>query len=205
MLWRTYRARKYDRACGLSAAGLRLSSCDPGLMFLSFACSATCRVLGFVAVLFRRDVSKGAELLVLRHENAVLRRQIVRVHYEPADRFWFAAALVVDPASALVQVFSVSPATLLAWYRWLVACKWDYSARRKPGRPPTAVAVKDLVLTMVKDNPMRVHRRIQGELVKLGHQIASSAVWEILHSAGIDPAPRRSSPTWRQFLTCAGH
>jgi putative transposase len=143
-------------------------------MFLSLVYRVTRRVLGSVAVLFRRDVSKDAELLALRHENAVLRREIVRVRYESADRFWFAALSSLIPRRRWAQVFPVSPATLLAWHRQLVARKWDYSARRKPGRPPTAAAVKKLVLMMAKDNPMSGHRRIHGELVKLGHQIASS-------------------------------
>jgi hypothetical protein len=91
------RARKYDCGRDLVTCGLRLSSCDPGSMFLSLAYRATSRVLGFVAVLFRREVSKDAELLVLRHENTVLRRQIVRVRYGPADRFWFAALSSLIP------------------------------------------------------------------------------------------------------------
>jgi putative transposase len=148
---------------------------------------------------------RNAELLVLRHENAVLRRPIVRVRYAPADRFWFAALSSLIPRRRWAEAFPVSPATLLAWHRRLVARKWDYSARRKPGRQPTATAVKKLVLTMAKDNPMWGHRRIQGELVKLGHQIASSTVWEILRAAGLDPAPRRSGPTWKQFLTAQAH
>jgi putative transposase len=98
-------------------------------------------------------------------------------------------------------VFAVTPATLLVWHRKLVARKWDYSARRRPGRPPTAAAIRQLVVRMAKENPNWGHRRIQGELVRLGHRIASSTVWQILHAAGIDPAPRRSGPTWRQFLT----
>ncbi|WP_194922726.1 integrase core domain-containing protein [Catenulispora pinisilvae] len=174
-------------------------------MFLSLVYCATRRVLSSVAVLLRREVSKDAELLVLRHENAVLRRQIVRVRYEPADRFWFAALSSLISRRRWAEVFPVSPATLLAWHRRLVARKWDYSARRKPGRPPTAAAVKKLVLAIAKDNPAWGHRRIQGELVKLGHRIASSTVWEILHTAGIDPAPRRSGPTWKQFLTAQAH
>jgi transposase len=95
----------------------------------------------------------------------------------------------------------IKPATLLAWHRKLVARKWDYSARRGPGRPPTATAIQQLVLRMARDNPHWGHRRIQGELARLGHRIASSTVWQILHAAGIDPAPRRSGPTWTQFLT----
>jgi hypothetical protein len=124
---------------------------------------------------------------VTRHENAVLRRQIVRVRYERADPFWLAALSSLIPRRRWAEVFPVSPATLLSWHHRLVAHKWDYSARRNPGRPATAAAVKKLVLTMTKDNPTWGHGRIQGELVKLGHQIASSTVWEIPHAAGIDP------------------
>jgi putative transposase len=87
-----------------------------------------------------------------------------------------------------------------AWHRRLVARKWDYSSRRDPGRPPTAAVIKKLVLRMAADNPQWGHRRIQGELVRLGHRIGASTVWEILNAAGIDPAPRRSGPSWKQFL-----
>jgi putative transposase len=142
---------------------------------------------------------------LLRHENAVLRRQIVRVRCESADRFWFAALSSLIPRRCWAQVFPVSPATLLAWHRRLVARKWDLSARRKPGRPPTATAVKKLVPTMAKDDPMWGHRRIQGELVNPGHQITASTVWEILHAAGADPASRRSGPTRKRFLIAQAH
>jgi putative transposase len=98
-------------------------------------------------------------------------------------------------------VFAVTPATLLAWHRRLVTRKWDYSSRRRPGRPSTAAAIRKLVVRMAMDNPTWGHRRVQGELVKLGHPIAASTVWPILHAAGIDPAPRRMGPTWKQFLT----
>jgi transposase len=86
-------------------------------------------------------------------------------------------------------VFAVSPATLLAWHRRLVTRKWDYTSRRRPGRPSTAAAISKLVIRIATDNPTWGHRRVQGELVKLGHPIASSTVWQILHAAGIDPAP----------------
>ena len=98
-------------------------------------------------------------------------------------------------------MFAVTPATLLAWHRTLVARKWDYSARRWPGRPPTAAAIRQLVIRMATENPSWGHRRVQGELVRLGHHLASSTVWQILHAPGIDPAPRRAGPTWTQFLT----
>jgi hypothetical protein len=80
--------------------------------------------------------------------------------------------------------------------------KWDYSARRaRTGRPPTKAALKKLILQLARENAQWGHRRIQGELARLGHPIAASTVWKILHAAGIDPAPRRAGPTWREFLT----
>jgi putative transposase len=98
-------------------------------------------------------------------------------------------------------VFAVTPATLLAWHRRLVTRKWDYTSRRRPGRPSTAAAIRKLVIQMATDNPAWARRRVQGELVSLGHPIAASTVWQILHDAGIGPAPRRTGPTWKQFLT----
>jgi putative transposase len=98
-------------------------------------------------------------------------------------------------------VFAVTPATLLAWHQRLVARKWDYTSPRPPGRPPTAAAIRKLVIRIATDNPAWGHRRVHGELVKLGHSIAASTVWQILHAAGIGTAPRRTGPTWKQFLT----
>jgi putative transposase len=158
------------------------------------------RLLGCLMVLARREVSKDAELLVLRHENAVLRHQIGRVCYQPGDRLWLAALSRLIPRRRWGEVFAVTPATLLAWHRRLVARKWDYTRRRCPGRPSMTAAIRKLVIRMATDNPAWGHRRVQGELVKLGHPIAASTVWQILHAAGIDPAPRRTGPTWRQFL-----
>jgi transposase len=158
-------------------------------------------LLGCLTVLTRHEVSKEAELLVLRHENAVLRRQVDRVHYEPGDRLWLAALSRLVPRRRWGEVFMVTPATLLAWHRRLVARKWDYTSRRRPGRPSTAAAIRKLVIRIATENPAWGHRRVQGELIKLGHPIAASTVWQILHDAGIGPAPRRAGPTWKQFLT----
>ena len=158
-------------------------------------------LLGLTVVLVRRDLSKDAELLVLRHENAVLRRQITRVRYTSADRMWLTALSRLLPRRRGAEVFPVTPATILAWHRKFVSRKWDYSARRRPGRPATAAVIKRLIIRMGTENPTWGHRRVQGELIRLGHRIAASTVWQILHDAGIDPAPRRSGPTWRQFLT----
>ena len=158
-------------------------------------------LLGCLTVVSRGRVSKDAELLVLRHENAVLRRQIGRVRYAPGDRLWLAVLSRLIPRRRWGDVFPVSPATLLAWHRRLVARKWDYTSRRGPGRPTTAVAIRKLVIRIATKNPAWGHRRVQGELVRLGHRIAASTVWQILHDAGIGPAPRRAGPTWKQFLT----
>jgi transposase InsO family protein len=159
------------------------------------------RLLGCLMVLARREVCKDAELLVLRHENAVLRRQIVRVRYRPGDWLWLSALSRLIPRRRWGEVFAVTPATLLTWHRRLVARRWDYTSRRPPGRPSTIAAIRKLVIRIARDNPTWGHRRVQGELARLGHQIAASTVWQILQAAGIDPAPRRSGPGWKQFLT----
>jgi putative transposase len=174
---------------------------DRRMLLLSILYQLVRWLLGLTAVLVRRDLSKDAELLVLRHENTVLRRQISRVRYRPVDRAWLAALSRLVPRRRWAEVFPVMPATILTWHRKLVSRRWDYSARRRPGRPPTATVIKRLVIGMAAENPTWGHRRVQGELVRLGHRIAASTVWQILHDAGIDPAPRRSGPTWRQFLT----
>ncbi len=158
-------------------------------------------LLGCQMVLARRAASKDAELLVLRHENAILRRQISRVRYQSADRLWLAALSRLIPRRRWGEVFAVTPATLLAWHRRLVTRKWDYTSRRRPGRPSTAAAIRKLVIRIATDNPTWGHRRVQGELVKLGHPIAASTVWQILHTPGIGPAPRRTGRTSKQFLT----
>jgi transposase len=160
----------------------------------------TCRVLSLAVLVFRSDRAKDAELLVLRHENAVWRRHAGRVRYEPADRAWFAALARLVPRRRWAEVVPVTPATLLAWHRRLAAKKYDTSKRRKPGRPVTVPGIARLVVRLARENPLWGHRRIHGELMKLGVTIAPSTVWEILHAAGIDPAPRRPGPGWRQFL-----
>jgi putative transposase len=171
-----------------------------GRVLLKIVYLLTCRVLGLAVLVFRGDRARAAELLVLRHENAVLRRHVSRVRYEPADRVWLAALARLLPRRRWTGIFPVTPATLLAWHRRLAAAKYDTSKRRKPGRPPTAASIARLVVRLAKENPLWGYRRIHGELTKLGLAVAPSTVWEILRAAGIDPAPRRSGPTWRQFL-----
>ncbi len=169
-------------------------------MLLKITYVLMCRILDLIFLMFRRDRAKDAELLVLRHENAVLRRHVGRVRYETADRVWFAALARLIPRRRWTGIFPVTPATLLAWHRKLAARKYDTSKRRKPGRPPIVRSVARLAVRLATENPLWGYRRIHGELTKLGLAVSPSTVWEILHAAGIDSAPRRSGPTWRQFL-----
>lgn len=171
-----------------------------GQVLLKIVYVLACRILSLVTVLCRGDQVAVAEVLVLRHENTVLRRQVGRVRYEPADRAWFAALARIVSRRRWAEVFPVTPATLLAWHRRLAAKKYDTRRQRRPGRPPVTPNIRRLVLRLARENPLWGHRRIQAELVKLGVVVAPSTVWAILHAAGIDPTPRRSGPTWREFL-----
>ena len=122
------------------------------------------------------------------------------MQYEPADRAWFAALTQFIPRSRWAQVFPVTPATLLAWHRRLAARKYDTSKRRQPGRPPTIRSIARLTVRLADENRCWGYRRIHGELTKLGVTIAPSTVYELLRAEGIDPAPRRNGPTWREFM-----
>jgi putative transposase len=161
------------------------------------------RVLQMLIQLARDDGAKDVELLVLRHQLAVLRRQTPRPKFKPADRVVLAALSRLLPRSRS-PIFFVTPATLLRWHRQLIARHWTYP-RGRPGRPPVAQQIRDLVLRLASDNPTWGHRRIQGELVGLGYRVAASTVWKILHRAGVDPAPRRAGLTWKQFLSAQAH
>jgi putative transposase len=94
-------------------------------------------LLSLSALLVRRDLSKDVELLVLRHENTVLRWQLSRVRYRPVGRAWLAALSRLLPRQRWAEIFPVTPVTLVVWRCWLLSRKWDYTARRQPGRPPT--------------------------------------------------------------------
>jgi putative transposase len=194
----------YSIAPGCSAWPRRSAGWHHRYVIFSLACQLTRCLLDFLMLLTRREASKEAGLLVLRHENAVLRRQAGRVRYQPADRLWFAALSRRIPRRRWHKVFAVTPATLPVWHLRLVARKWEFTSRQRPGRPAAAVGIRRLVIRIATDNPAWGHRRIQGELVRLGHHIAASTIWQILHDAGIGPAPRGTGPTWRQFLTVQG-
>jgi putative transposase len=145
------------------------------------------RVLGWLALLARSDAAKDVEILTLRHEIAVLRRANARPPLTWSDRAVLSAlSRLLPPPLRLV-----SPRTLLCWHAQLVARRWTYP-RRRPGRPPTPAPIRALVLRMARENPRWGYRRIQGELVGLGHPVGASTVWGIWRSARLDPAPRQS-------------
>jgi transposase InsO family protein len=168
-------------------------------MIVSFGYLILRQLLQLIVLGMRGEGLKEAEILVLRHQVAVLRRQVKRLDLEPTDRAVLSALARLLPRPRWAM-FLVTPATLLRWHRNLIARKWTYP-RRRPGRPAIRAEIRALVLRLAKENPSWGHRRIQGELVGLGYRVAPSTVWTILTNAGVDPAPRRSGPTWTEFLT----
>jgi putative transposase len=161
------------------------------------------RVLSWLALLARTETAKDVEILVLRHEVAVLRRHHPHPKLTWLDRALLSALSRLLPPP-LRRLRLVSPRTLLRWHAQLVARRRTYP-RRQPGRPPIAQSIRALVLRIARENSSWGYRRIQGELVGLGHRVAASTVWAILKAAGLDPAPRRTGPTWRQFLAAQAH
>jgi putative transposase len=155
------------------------------------------QLLGWLVLLARRSATKDAELLVLRHEVQVLRRQVTRPRLDWADRAVLAGLARLLPRPSWHRLF-VRPETLLRWHQDLVRRRWTYPHR--PGRPTVAVEIRDLVLRLARENPTWGYRRIHGELCRLGLGIGASTVWAILQRAGVEPAPKRSALTWRQFL-----
>jgi putative transposase len=155
------------------------------------------QVLRWLALLSRSAAARDAELLMLRHEVAVLRRQAARPRVDWADRAVLAGLARLLPRPVW-RGLPVQPATLLRWHRDLVRRRWTYPRQR--GRPALSAELRELVLRLARENPTWGYRRIHGELCRLSYWIGASTVWTILQRAGVAPAPTRSALAWRQFL-----
>jgi putative transposase len=163
------------------------------LLYLIFS-----RLLSWLILLGRTSSAKDIELLVLRHEVAVLRRTNPKPRLNWADRALF-AALIRHIPTVLRGHRLVTPATVLRWHRRLVTKNWTYPSR--PGRPPVEDRIIVLIQRLARENPTWGYQRIQGELLKIGHHVGASTIRRILKLRRIAPAPCRSSDTtWRQFL-----
>jgi hypothetical protein len=159
---------------------------------------AACRSIQLLALLARGNVAKDLEILVLRHQLAVLRRQVPHPRLEPADRALLAAVSRVLPR-ARWSCFLVTPSTLLRWHRRLVAGAWTYP-HRQTGRPPLDHEVQQLIVRLSSENPRWGYQRIRGELLRLGVRVSATAIRTTLRRHPLDPAPRRAATTWRAIL-----
>jgi transposase len=159
---------------------------------------ALCRSIQLLVLLARGDTAKDLEILVLRHQLAVLRRQVSRPRLVPADRALLGALSRGLPRSRW-SCFFVTPETLLRWHRRLVAGAWTYPHRR-PGRPPLDEQLQQLIVRLARENPRWGYQRIKGELLRLGVRISATAIRTTLRRHGLDPTPRRTTTTWRAFL-----
>jgi putative transposase len=156
------------------------------------------RLIGMLLGRLRSEHAKDVEIAALRHQLSVLRRQVQRPEFRPADRAVLAVLSRALPR-ARWSIFLVTPGTILRWHRRLVTRKWTQPDRRG-GRPPLAEHVIALIVRLVRENPRWGYRRIQGELKKLGVSVSATTIRTVLCDNGLGPVPRRASVTWRAFL-----
>jgi putative transposase len=161
------------------------------------------KLVGWMVLRARSDTTNEIEILVLRHQLAVLRRRTPRPQMSWTDRAVIAALSRLLPVRRRLGLL-VTPSTILRWHRQLVARRWTTQPARS-GRPAIPAGVRALVIRLATENPAWGYRRIHGELAGLGYQIGASTVWKILHRAGIQPSPRRTGPTWTEFLRAQTH
>jgi hypothetical protein len=162
-----------------------------------------CQLSAWIALLLRSEASKAAEILVLRHQVCVLRRQVARPRPTWADRALISALARLLSKAGCGHLF-VTPGTLLRWHADVIARRWT-GKRQRCGRPPTSPPLRRVIVRMASENPGWGYRRIAGELAGMGRKVGASTVWAILKRAGIDPSPRRSGPTWTEFLRGQAH
>ena len=156
------------------------------------------RLCGWLVLLGRSSASKDAELLVLRHKVAVLRRANPRPRLDWADRAILAALIRLLPGRLRAHRL-VTPGTVLRWHRRLVTRKWTHP--NQTGRPPVSAEIVMLIKQFVTENRGWEYKRIQGELLKLGHRVGASTIRRVLKTLKISPAPKRQTDaTWLQFL-----
>lgn len=173
-------------------------------MLLRLAYLSVTNAFALLRLLTMSDRDKDVDILALRHQIAVLKRQLgqTRPRFSPGDRAFLAALLHRLPVDALRRLrLLVRPETVLRWHRDLLVRQ--HAARSRPkrsGRPRTIRSIRLLVLRLARGNPTWGYRRIHGELLVLGIKIAASTVWQILRDAGIDPTVERTTLTWSTFL-----
>jgi hypothetical protein len=156
------------------------------------------RALAVAALRFRSREFKELEIVVLRHELVVLRRQLARPRLDESDRVFLAAAGRLLSRASESSIF-VRPETLLGWHRQLVRRRRTYTGR-PPGRPGVAMERRELVLRLARENPRWGYQRIVGELAGLGQRVSATTVAKILRQAGLSPAGARAELRWREFL-----